>query len=246
MSVLLSETSSHYQPAANPPLRLKFSLIPPLKIRLPNYRIQERLSNAPNSTKKPGHLSHHHGLPIGGRRQKGLSYPGQPIKRLKLVFKSQKSPMLASAPFSKASIRVSSKSIAQKPRRGRRGRAVTKTAASAALRTPRSKRKRDDTAIQLYKSTPSQPLDISPVEKEPPVSTKEKAHSMLKWALLKNPVLTRDFEVRQFLGWGGCGCVLGAIRRSDLQQVCFPQFAIQRSRFAHTLSRFCRHPTVRY
>ena len=244
MSVVLSETSSHYQPTTTPPLRLKFSLIPPLKIRIPNSRMQERLSNAPNSTKKPvpEYLSHH-GLPIG-RRQKGLSYPGQPIKRLKLVFKSQKAPMVASAPFSKALIRVSSNAAARKPRRGRRVRgSVAKTVASAALRMPRNKKKRDDTALSLYKSTASQPHEISPAEKEPPVSTKEKAHSMLKWALLKNPVLTRDFEVRQLLGWGGCGCVLGATRRTDMRQVCFPILLFIQEIALLTL---CRHPKVRY
>jgi hypothetical protein len=57
-------------------------------------------------------------------------------------------------------------------------------------------------------------------------STKDKAHEMVRWALKYNERLIQDYDVRQVLGWGGCGCVLGTIRLSDRREVLFTSFYV--------------------
>ncbi|KAJ1341481.1 hypothetical protein BSLG_003909 [Batrachochytrium salamandrivorans] len=42
---------------------------------------------------------------------------------------------------------------------------------------------------------------------------------MVKWAMTHNVWLSTTFEVQCILGWGGCGVVLGATRRSNNEEV---------------------------
>lgn len=43
---------------------------------------------------------------------------------------------------------------------------------------------------------------------------------MVRWAIVTNDRLRSEFDLRQILGWGGCGAVVGGYRRSDRQKVC--------------------------
>ncbi|KAH9248222.1 hypothetical protein BASA81_014143 [Batrachochytrium salamandrivorans] len=45
------------------------------------------------------------------------------------------------------------------------------------------------------------------------------AMKMVKWAMTHNVWLSTTFEVQCILGWGGCGVVLGATRRSNNEEV---------------------------
>ena len=70
-------------------------------------------------------------------------------------------------------------------------------------------------------------------------STKERAHEIVRWALKYNANLLSHYDVRQILGWGGCGCVLGAIRISDQKEVFIAQsFSVDIRETSTCLSKY--------
>lgn len=49
--------------------------------------------------------------------------------------------------------------------------------------------------------------------------TERRAFIMVKWSIMTNERLRQIYSINSLLGWGGCGAVLGAQRRSDNMQV---------------------------
>lgn len=49
--------------------------------------------------------------------------------------------------------------------------------------------------------------------------TEKRAFIMVKWSLMTNSIVRERYSVQTLLGWGGCGAVLSALRRSDNAKV---------------------------
>ncbi|KAH9269466.1 hypothetical protein BASA83_008549 [Batrachochytrium salamandrivorans] len=74
------------------------------------------------------------------------------------------------------------------------------------------------------------------------------ATGMVKWAMTHNVWLSTTFKIECILGWGGCGVVLGATRRSNNEKIING-----RSSIAYTpdnlskeisLHQFLEHPNI--
>ncbi|KAJ1341477.1 hypothetical protein BSLG_003905 [Batrachochytrium salamandrivorans] len=75
---------------------------------------------------------------------------------------------------------------------------------------------------------------------------------MVKWAMTHNVWLSTTFEVQCILGWGGCGVVLGATRRSNNEEVAIKIIYRQLSIECNpdglpkeiSLHQFLEHPNI--
>ncbi|KAI8905843.1 kinase-like domain-containing protein, partial [Gorgonomyces haynaldii] len=54
---------------------------------------------------------------------------------------------------------------------------------------------------------------------EEPSETRHKAEVAVVWAMTHSPILQQDYRIASILGFGGCGCVLKATRRTDNRSV---------------------------